>query len=87
MVKIVSVFKNNLTEENLKKIGLNKRQLNAVKYVQNHTQITNHEYQKINDVSKATATRDIQDLIVKEILKNIGTKGSSAIYKLFSVGS
>jgi ATP-dependent DNA helicase RecG len=33
-------------------------------------------------VSKATASRDIKVLEKKGLLKNIGTKGSSAIYKI-----
>jgi ATP-dependent DNA helicase RecG len=37
-------------------------------------------------VSKATASRDIKVLEEKGLLKNIGTKGSSAIYKI-KVGS
>ena len=49
-------------------------------------EITNSKYQEVADVSKATATRDIKELENKGLLKNIGTKGSSAIYKL-RVGS
>ena len=38
------------------------------------------------DVSKATARRDIKELEDKGILKNIGTKKSSAVYQM-GVGS
>jgi len=37
-------------------------------------------------ISKATANRDIKVLEEKGLLKNIGTKGSSTIYKI-KVGS
>lgn len=80
------IYKDRFTEDQLKKIGLNERQIEAVMYTKKYGKITNSIYQKITNVSKATATRDIKELEEKELLKNIGTKGSSAIYKL-EVGS
>lgn len=80
------IYKDRFTEDQLKKIGLNERQIEAVMYTKKYGKITNSIYQKITNVSKATATRDIKELEEKELLKNIGTKGSSAIYKL-KVGS
>ncbi|MEA1972263.1 MAG: putative DNA binding domain-containing protein [Candidatus Cloacimonadota bacterium] len=75
--KIRNVYaqKNNIFE--------NERQAKAIEYIKNNNQITNKEYQMINNISRATASRDIQYLVEKDILKNIGTKGSSAIYILF----
>lgn len=80
------IFKDRFTEDHLKKMGLIDRQVAAVLYTKTYGEITNSKYQEIASVSKATATRDIKDLVEKDILKNIGTKGSSAIYKLV-VGS
>jgi ATP-dependent DNA helicase RecG len=80
------IFKDRFTEEQLKKAGLNVRQIEVILYTKKYGEITNSKYQEIADVSKATATRDIKDLENKGLLKNIGTKGSSAIYKL-GVGS
>jgi ATP-dependent DNA helicase RecG len=45
----------------------------------------NTEYQKVANVSKATATRDIKQLEEAMVFINRGTKGSSAVYVL--VGS
>jgi ATP-dependent DNA helicase RecG len=67
-------------------MGLSDRQIAAVEYTKTYGEITNSKYQELVSVSKATATRDIKDLEEKDILQNIGTKGSSAIYKLV-VGS
>lgn len=80
------IFKDRFTEEQLKKAGLNVRQIEVILYTKKYGEITNSKYQEIADVSKATATRDIKELENKGLLKNIGTKGSSAIYKL-GVGS
>ncbi|MEN6569636.1 MAG: hypothetical protein ABFC18_06475 [Rikenellaceae bacterium] len=37
-------------------------QIKIVLYVKEHVKITNAEYQKINSVSKTTATRDLAEL-------------------------
>jgi len=42
--------------------------------------ITNRDYQELNKVSKATATRDLQEIIEKGILKSSGIKGAGAGY-------
>jgi ATP-dependent DNA helicase RecG len=80
------IFKDRFTEDQLKKMGLNNRQIEAVLYTKMYGELTNSKYQEIASVSKATATRDIKELEEKGFLQNIGTKGSSAIYKLI-VGS
>ncbi len=80
------IFKDRFTEDHLKKAGLNERQIKATLYIKKYGEITNSKYQEIAHVSKATASRDIKELVDKGLLKNIGTKGSSAIYKL-GVGS
>ncbi|MDL2312816.1 putative DNA binding domain-containing protein [Bacteroidales bacterium OttesenSCG-928-B11] len=59
-------------EEYLKSIGLNDRQVKAVLYVKEHGQISSSEYQKINDVSKATGGRDLSNLVERNILKKEG---------------
>ncbi|NBC05010.1 MAG: hypothetical protein GVY20_15100 [Bacteroidetes bacterium] len=80
------IFKDRFTEDQLKLVGLNERQIEAILYTKKYGEMTNSLYQKITDVSKATATRDIKELKDKGLLKNMGTKGPSAIYKL-GVGS
>ncbi|HQB28960.1 MAG TPA: ATP-binding protein, partial [Paludibacter sp.] len=60
---LVTMFKNNLTKEQLTKLGLNDRQLKAVEYVKEKGKITNKEYQELNGVSKITAYRDLTELI------------------------
>jgi ATP-dependent DNA helicase RecG len=66
----------------LDKLGLSERQVKAVLYVKEHAKITNAEYQKINSVSKPTATRDLAELTdTYKILKNTGF-GAGSVYEL-----
>ena len=67
---MVTLFKDNLTEEELVKLGLNDRQVKAVIYVKEKGRITNSEYQAYFNVSKATATRDLTELVVEYRLFN-----------------
>ena len=80
------IFKDRFTKDGLRKLELTERQIEAVLYTKKYGNITNSKYQEIANVSKATASRDIKVLEEKGLLKNIGTKGSSAIYKI-KVGS
>src|SRR5690606_39664587 len=63
---LVTLFKNNLTTEQLTKLGLNDRQLKAVKYVRKKGKITNKDYQELNSVAKPTATRSEERRVGKE---------------------
>jgi ATP-dependent DNA helicase RecG len=77
----VTLFKDNLTEEQLVKLGLNARQIKAVQYVKERGKITNKEYQEINNISERTASRDLEELFQKTIFKRIG-EGKSTHYIL-----
>lgn len=70
------------TEEYLRKLGLNKRQIKAVFYVKEKRKITNKEYQKINNCFRNTATNDLKELVVKGILKESGKKGKGSYYEI-----
>ncbi|HMH31744.1 MAG TPA: hypothetical protein VK543_01880 [Puia sp.] len=64
----------------LQKLSLTESQLRAVAYVCQYQQLSNGHYQKINAVSKATATRHLQELAGLGILKFNGVKGAGARY-------
>jgi len=76
----VQFFKDIYNEENLGKLGLNGRQIKAVLYVKKHGSITNMEYQEINGVSKATASRDLQQLVDKALMERMVTTGKGTCY-------
>mgnify|MGYP003551833455 FL=1 len=77
----ITLFKNTLTEEQLTKLGLNNRQVNAVIFVKEKGKISNKEYQEINKTSDRTALRDLDNLIELNVfVKKEKKKGT--IYKL-----
>ena len=78
----VTLFKDRYIEEQLSKMGLNERQIKAVLYVKEKGKITNSQYQKLCQISKPTATRDLQELESRNVFINKGTKGSSSAYEL-----
>jgi ATP-dependent DNA helicase RecG len=81
---LVSLFKDNLSEEQLLKLGLNQRQIKAVLYAKEKGQITNAEYQQINTISRRTATNELVELVEKfSILKNVGI-GAGSYYELIA---
>lgn len=68
--------------EYLKSLGLNERQIQAIKYVKVNGKITNSEYQANYGVARNTATRDLSELVDKGILKSSETKGAGSYYEL-----
>jgi len=80
---IWAVFQKDIfNEDHLQTLGLNNRQVKAVLYAKEKGKITNSEYQKINDCSRNTASNDLAELVVKEILKPSGQKGAGAFYTI-----
>jgi len=70
------------TESNLIDMGLNERQIRAITYVKEKRKISNKEYQELVNTTKKTASRDMMDLVEKEILEQIGTIGKGTYYIL-----
>ena len=70
------------TEERLKEIGLNDRQIKAVIYVKEKGKITNKEYQELNNIKKRQTSEDLAVLENKGILEKIGTTGKGTYYIL-----
>ena len=81
-VMTVTFYKDNWTEEKLKKRGLNDRQIKAVIYVKENGKITNQEYQVICETSNRTATRGLTELVSLKIFQQIGTTGKGTKYVL-----
>jgi len=81
-VMTVIFYKDKWNEENLKNLGLNKRQIKAVLFVKERGKITNKNIQELFKVSRETATRDLIFLLEKDILLSSGSKGAGAYYVL-----
>ena len=79
-------FKDIYNEENLRKLGLNERQIKAIMYVKEKGRITNREYRKLNNISDEGARKDIISLIEKQILVAKGS-GRGTYYELKKIGN
>ena len=64
---------------------LNDRQEKALKYLIAQRRLTNALYQQLNKVSKATATRDLQDL-VRQAAISVRSRSAGACYRLAAEG-
>ena len=67
--------------EKINILEFNKRQKKAIKYLKQNKRITKEIYLSLNNISSATAKRDIKDLINKKMLRQIG-KGPRVYYVL-----
>ena len=65
-------------EKYLQSLNLNDRQVKAVLFTKEKGKLTNSDYQTLNDVSRETATRDLKQLIDKQLIKPSGQKGAGA---------
>jgi len=63
----VTFRKDVYTEEYLRVLGLNERQIKAVMYVKERERITNREYQTLTTVSNKTAYLELSDLVRKDV--------------------
>jgi len=68
----------------LRKLGVSERQLKAILEIKGKriAAINNTLYQGLAGVSKRTATRDLEELVAKGILRKIGATGKGAKYSL-----
>jgi ATP-dependent DNA helicase RecG len=78
----VYCYKDIYTEENLRKMGLNEKQIKTVLYVKEKGKIANKEYQKEFSVSRQTATRDLTELVNMGLFKLQGTGKRDTHYTL-----
>ncbi len=78
----VTFYKELYKKDQLREIGLNERQINAVNYLKEYGAITNSIYQEINGVTMNIATSELTSLIVNGIIARIGTRGRGTYYIL-----
>jgi ATP-dependent DNA helicase RecG len=79
----VEFRKDIFSEKYIKSLGLNDRQEKAIIFIKEKGNISNSEYQDLNNVSKATATRDLSELVEKyEILRRACDIGAGTNYVL-----
>ncbi|MGE5350722.1 MAG: ATP-binding protein [Ignavibacteriales bacterium] len=71
-----------ITENYLAELGLSERQIKAVLHTKQSGKITNKEYQRLFGLSKPTASRELKELVTKEILEQVGSTGRGTYYRL-----
>jgi ATP-dependent DNA helicase RecG len=74
-------FERKIEKQKLHELDLNQRQKKAIEYVTEKGNIKRADYIKINNVSHTTASKELKDLVQKDILQIIG-KGKYLKYKL-----
>lgn len=78
---LVVTFRGEITEEYLRNLGLNQRQIKAIKYLKEHGKIDRKTYCDICEIEKTVAHEELSDMVKKEIIKMAG-KGRGAHYSL-----
>jgi len=78
----VTFVKDKYSKGQLQLLGLNERQIKAVLYVKDKGRITNKEYKELFKVSKATATRELGELVSQKVLFKKGVTGRGTFYVL-----
>jgi ATP-dependent DNA helicase RecG len=79
---VVTFWKDIYTEDYLKKMGLNEREIKAVMFVKKEEKITNKIYQELFGVSRQTATRELSNITQKGIFRQVGVRGKGTFYTL-----
>jgi ATP-dependent DNA helicase RecG len=82
----VTFRKDPYTEGRLKEMGLNERQILAVRHAKEHGRIDNATLQNLADVTKRTASRDLAALTDRGVLRKVGQTGKGTYYELAPAG-
>ena len=83
---VQTIWRDWLTPDVLSSLGLNERQMKALAYLKVEGRISNQEYQRAASTTKKTASRDLDDLVDKEVLERIGTTGRGTFYVIARKG-
>jgi len=78
----IALWRDWLTPQVLAGYNLNERQIRAIAVVKVQGKITNREYREQTGVVIRTASRDLEELVKKELLEKIGSTGRSTFYVL-----
>ncbi len=79
---MVTFLRDIYTEEYLKNLDLNERQIKGLLHIKQNGKVTNSDYQNLNGTSHRTAARDLQELVDKNLIAQTGTTGRGTHYTL-----
>ncbi len=80
-IELVKLEKDKV-EVNFKYVDLNYRQISTLQHLKTHEHLSPSEYQKMNNISRITATRDLSDLVKRGHMKSIGKTRSIRYIKV-----
>ena len=69
---VVTIKNKMITEENLRSMAFNERQINGFKYIHENDSITSSKYAEINNIAKRTARKDLSQMVEKGVIKKVG---------------
>jgi len=78
----ITFLGNSYTENYLKSLQLNDRQVKAVLHVRKNGEITNSEYQKINNIGRSVTAEELQQITDMQLFVKIGNTGRGTKYIL-----
>ena len=70
------------SEEYLKKLSLNERQVKTILHIKKYGRITNKDYQSLFNVSRNTASNDLRKLVELKMLLASDQKGAGSFFTL-----
>lgn len=76
----ITFLKEKYTNQFITGQNLEERQIRAMQYIKEYGSISNAQYQELTNISKRTATRDLQELIERRFIRKIGTTGKGTSY-------
>jgi predicted HTH transcriptional regulator len=79
---VTTIWRDWLTPEILAGMSLNERQMKGISFAKVHGRITNREYRELTNMTIRTASRDLEDMVGKAILKQFGATGRNTFYCL-----
>ncbi len=78
----VTLRKDDLSDEYLRKMGLNARQIQVIRYVRRNGSVRNSEHQAMTGAARRTATRDLEQLHEMGLLERSIHSGRTVRYSL-----
>lgn len=78
---VTTLWRDWLTADVIESLELNHRQQKVIKFIRQERRLTNIKYQEITGMSRATAKRDLEELVDKGVLARMGA-GRGAFYQV-----
>lgn len=79
---VLTLWRDWLTDEVLKQLDINPRQLQAIQHAKIKGRINNTQYRNMTGLSESTALRELRQLTVKGIFEKVGATGQAAYYTI-----